>query len=234
MVQVVLAGQCQAGQEFRAVLLVAARPAEVEAARGTDKADQVVLEDLVGPVVLVDPAETMETVVDLGPAGKVRAGKGKVRDAQVVAVDPEGPISTSLRIPHSLHPWLQARLPWFRSCNPQVVDVRRAVAKRADKEMAKVLAVKRAVVKQVVVNAVMGPAVPGPAVLGPAVTGHVVTGQVVTGQVVTGPAAAMAGARVGLVAETVAWWVALPGGLESPVEVPGERLKSGRQLISSP
>jgi DNA-binding transcriptional regulator YdaS (Cro superfamily) len=105
-----------------------------------------------------------------------------------------------------------------------VVDVRRAGAKRADKEMAKVLAVKRAVVKQVVVNAVMGPAVTGPAV----------TGQVVTGQVVTGQVAAMAGDRVGLVAETVAWWVALPGGLESPVEVPGERLKSGRQPISSP
>jgi hypothetical protein len=210
----VLAGQCQAVLEFRAVLLVAARLAEVEAAREMGKADQV---GPVDPVAQVDPVEIMETVGDLGPAetaGKVRAGKGKVRGGQVVAADPEGPISTSLRIPHSLHPWLQARLPWFRSCNPQVVDVRRAVAKRADKEMAKVLAVKRAVVKQVVVNAVMGPAV--------------------TGQVVTGPAAAMAGDRVGLVAETVAWWVALPGGLESPVEVPGERLKSGRQPISSP
>ena len=184
MVQVVLAGQCQAGQEFQAVLLVAARLAEGEAARGTDKADQVVLEDLVGPVVLVDPAETMETVGDLGPAGKVRAGKGKVRGGQVVAADPEGPISTSLRIPHSLHPWLQARLPWFRSCNPQVVDVRRAVAKRADKEMA----------KQVVVNEAM-------ALVAMAL---VAMAQAVTGPVVMGPAAAMAGARVGLVAEMVA------------------------------
>ena len=209
--RVVQAGQCQAGLEFRAVLLVAARLAEVEAAREMGKAD---------PVDPVDPVEIMETVGDLGPAetaGKVRAGKGKVRGGQVVAADPEGPISTSLRIPHSLHPWLQARLPWFRSCNPQVVDVRRAVAKRADKEMAKVLAVKQAVAKPVVVNVVMGQAVMGPAVMG--------------------PAAAMAGDRVGLVAETVAWWEALgalPGGLESLVEAPGERRKSGRQPILSP
>ena len=60
-----------------------------------------------------------------------------------------------------------------------MVDVRRAVAKRAGKEMA----------KQVVVNEAMA---------------LVATAQAVTALVETGPAAATAGARVGLVAEMVA------------------------------
>jgi hypothetical protein len=107
---VVLAGRHQAGQapqglEFRAAVV---RLAVVEA-RGTVKGDPVALED----PVQAAPAETMETVVDPEPVvlvemvGKVRVGKA--RGGRVVAADPEGPISTCLRITHSLHPWLQAR-----------------------------------------------------------------------------------------------------------------------------
>jgi hypothetical protein len=87
-----------------------------------------------------------------------------------------------------------------------VVDVRRAVAKRADKEMVKALAVKVLAVKRAVVK---------PVVVKPVVV-NAVTGLVVMGLVVTGPAPVVtdrvepmaAGQGAHLAAEMAAWWLA--------------------------
>jgi hypothetical protein len=88
--------------------------------------------------------------------------------------------------------------------------------------MVRVLVVKQDVVKQVVDNAVMGLVVMGLVVTGPA-------------PVVTDPEEPTVedqGAR--LAAAMASWWVVSGELLGGPVEVPAQRLKSGRQPISSP